>query len=96
MRPLSEREVKARYKDVLTKEDECTIVMAADPATSTEEIVWEFDRIFYGKDNTQEAIFKDTSLLITSVIDGFNICIFAYDQTGSDKTHTMFGGKETQ
>jgi hypothetical protein len=27
----------------------------------------------------------------TSVLDGYNVCIFAYGQTGSGKTYTMEG-----
>lgn len=95
VRPLNENEVKAGYKDVLTKEDDRTIVMAADQATSTEVKDWEFDKIFSGSHvhgNTQEAVFDDTSLLITSAIDGFNVCIFAYGQTGSGEhaPHPLF------
>ena len=29
--------------------------------------------------------------MVTSVLDGFNVCIFAYGQTGSGKTWTMSG-----
>ena len=29
--------------------------------------------------------------LATSVLDGYNVCIFAYGQTGSGKTFTMTG-----
>ena len=36
-------------------------------------------------------VFKDTEPLVTSVLDGYNVCIFAYGQTGSGKTHTMEG-----
>ena len=31
------------------------------------------------------------SPLVTSVLDGYNVCIFAYGQTGSGKTYTMTG-----
>ena len=60
----------------MTKEDERTVMMTADPATLTEVKDWEFDKIFSGTNddgNTQESIFYDTSLLITSAIDGFNV-----------------------
>jgi hypothetical protein len=76
VRPLSEAEVKADYKSVLTKEGERTCVMEADAATASDVRDWEFDKIFLGSNangNTQEAVFRDTSLLITSAIDGFNV-----------------------
>ena len=39
----------------------------------------------------QEQVYEDVSALVTSVLDGFNVCIFAYGQTGSGKTWTMSG-----
>jgi kinesin family protein C2/C3 len=47
---------------------------------------FDFDSVFAGsmtEGNSQEDIFKDTKHLMTSVIDGYNVCIFAYGQTGS-------------
>jgi hypothetical protein len=68
--------LKADYANVMTKEDERTCVMASDPVSGSEIKDWEFDKIFNGSEadgNTQEAVFKDTSLLIISAIDGFNV-----------------------
>ncbi|KHJ77710.1 kinesin motor domain protein, partial [Oesophagostomum dentatum] len=40
---------------------------------------------------TQEQIFAKVSPIITSCIDGYNVCLFAYGHTGSGKTYTMEG-----
>lgn len=52
------------------------------------------DRVF-GPKSTQEEIFDQVQPLVTSVIDGYNVCIFAYGQTGSGKTFTMMGRNST-
>lgn len=54
---------------------------------------FEFERVF-NQNHTQEDVFRDTQPLVTSVLDGFNVCIFAYGQTGSGKTYTMEGPRE--
>lgn len=41
-------------------------------------------------------IFEDTGPFATSVLDGFNVCIFAYGQTGTGKTFTMEGTEEAR
>ncbi len=43
---------------------------------------FEFDRVF-GPESTQEQIFNDVAQLVTSALDGYNVCIFAYGQTGA-------------
>jgi kinesin family protein C2/C3 len=53
---------------------------------------FEFEKIFNPK-SRQEDVFAEVAELITSVLDGFNVCIFAYGQTGSGKTFTMEGPK---
>ncbi len=42
----------------------------------------------------QEDVFAETLPVITSCVDGYNVCILAYGQTGSGKTFTMMGSKE--
>jgi len=53
-------------------------------------MVFEFDKV-YGQKITQSEIFENTKAVITSAVDGYNVCIIAYGQTGSGKTHTMMG-----
>ena len=36
-------------------------------------------------------VFVDTAPVVVSVLDGYNVCIFAYGQTGTGKTFTMEG-----
>ena len=82
IRPISSKELEQGYREILNKEDQrmCSMPPDDEKVNSTSKS-WEFDQIFSGHDgNSQEAIFKDTRLLITSAIDGFNVCIFAYGQ----------------
>jgi len=51
---------------------------------------FEFDQVF-DPSTRQEQVFEEAKPLATSVLDGYNVCIFAYGQTGSGKTHTMAG-----
>ncbi|RUS78956.1 hypothetical protein EGW08_013297, partial [Elysia chlorotica] len=52
--------------------------------------VFNFDKV-YNTEVTQEQIFTDTQPIITSCVDGYNVCLLAYGQTGSGKTFTMMG-----
>ncbi|KAI5062062.1 hypothetical protein GOP47_0022601 [Adiantum capillus-veneris] len=51
---------------------------------------FKFDRVFSPTHN-QSDVFLDTARVVVSVLDGYNVCIFAYGQTGTGKTFTMEG-----
>nr|VDD26852.1 unnamed protein product [Brassica oleracea] len=54
-----------------------------------------FDHVFKPEDG-QETVFAQTKPIVTSVLDGYNVCIFAYGQTGTGKTFTMAGTPENR
>lgn len=54
---------------------------------------FEFERV-YGPETDQHSVFDDVAPLLTSLLDGYNVCIMAYGQTGSGKTHTMLGSHD--
>ena len=41
-------------------------------------------------------VFADASPMVVSVLDGYNVCIFAYGQTGTGKTFTMEGSEDNR
>jgi len=53
-------------------------------------VTYSFDGCWYS--GSQEEVFEDTKDLVQSAIDGYNVTIFAYGQTGAGKTFTMYGG----
>ncbi|GER47024.1 kinesin-like protein [Striga asiatica] len=100
LRPLSEKEMCAKERNVLANVDEFTV-----------EHMWRddrikqhmYDRVFDGQ-ASQEDVFEDTKAcsikfnfvylyLVQSAVDGYNVCIFAYGQTGSGKTFTIYGSE---
>ncbi|CAA2986352.1 kinesin KIN-14S [Olea europaea subsp. europaea] len=56
---------------------------------------FKFDHVFRPEDD-QEAVFVQTMPIVTSVLDGYNVCILAYGQTGTGKTYTMEGTPENR
>eukprot|EP00795_Rhopilema_esculentum_P017163 gene17163-8705_t len=67
---------------VMAQDDENVSVTAAKAKS------FEFERVYSPADN-QDQVFEDVAPLLTSLLDGYNVCIMAYGQTGSGKTHTM-------
>ncbi|CAH1799654.1 unnamed protein product [Owenia fusiformis] len=58
--------------------------------TSKQTKAFEFERVYSPLEN-QDTVFEEVQPMLTSLLDGYNVCIMTYGQTGSGKTHTMLG-----
>eukprot|EP00656_Telonema_subtile_P051544 TRINITY_DN6958_c0_g1_i3.p1 TRINITY_DN6958_c0_g1~~TRINITY_DN6958_c0_g1_i3.p1 ORF type:complete len:580 (+),score=132.77 TRINITY_DN6958_c0_g1_i3:1380-3119(+) len=88
VRPLNAKEkLEQQIVDLLESGDELTILDGKHNRR------FEFDQVL-GPSSTQATVYATVAPLVASVLDGYNVCIFAYGQTGCGKTHTMEGTKE--
>eukprot|EP00747_Dinoflagellata_sp_TGD_P187024 gnl/TRDRNA2_/TRDRNA2_44467_c0_seq1.p1 gnl/TRDRNA2_/TRDRNA2_44467_c0~~gnl/TRDRNA2_/TRDRNA2_44467_c0_seq1.p1 ORF type:complete len:604 (-),score=77.96 gnl/TRDRNA2_/TRDRNA2_44467_c0_seq1:108-1880(-) len=83
VRPLIEQELAHGERAVVRALDGVTL------EAGQSDNVFSFDGVFCPGD--PEQIFEDCRDLVQSATDGHNVTIFAYGQTGTGKTHTMYG-----
>ncbi|KAF2295791.1 hypothetical protein GH714_034014 [Hevea brasiliensis] len=93
-RPLIKEEIPAGYKMVVDFEAAKDGDLGILTGGSTRK-TFKFDRVYTPNDN-QVDVFADASPLVISVLDGYNVCIFAYGQTGTGKTFTMEGTEQNR
>jgi len=55
--------------------------------------MFEFDKVF-GSNSRTKALWKEVSMMVGLVLEGFNCCIFAYGATGAGKSFTMLGAPD--
>jgi len=82
VRPLSTKEQNAGDSTVLQSTDDMTLLL---PDGNT----FACDGIY--SPGSQEQIFNDCRDLVQSAVDGKNVTIFSYGNTGTGKTYTMYG-----
>ncbi|KAK1888592.1 Kinesin-like protein KIF25 [Dissostichus eleginoides] len=77
---------------VSTVSDDTVMVNCIKTGMPVHNKMYEFERV-HGPEESQDAVFEEVKPLLTSLLDGYNVCIMAYGQTGSGKTHTMMGSQ---
>ncbi|CAN0914242.1 Kinesin-like protein KIN-14S [Linum grandiflorum] len=93
-RPINQSELQKGSNSVVefdSSQDNELQILSSDSSKKQ----FKFDHVFKPDDN-QEAVFAETKPIVTSVLDGYNVCIFAYGQTGTGKTFTMEGTLENR
>ncbi|XP_020663900.3 kinesin-like protein KIF25 [Pogona vitticeps] len=77
-------------KVVYAADDETVVVKCSRSGHALINKMFQYGRVYSASDS-QMTVFADVSPLLTSLLDGYNVCIMAYGQTGSGKTYTMLG-----
>jgi kinesin family protein C1 len=68
--------------DIVSLVDDRTVTVLNPKDTRQQSHRFSFDRVFSPSDG-QEAVFEEVSEFVHSALDGYNVCIFSYGQTGS-------------
>jgi len=84
VRPLNEREEAECCEPALEPIDDMTL--------KAPQGCFSFDSVL--APGSQEDVFDECRDLVQSAVDGYNVTIFAYGQTGAGKTYTMYGSPE--
>merc|ERR1712190_530662 len=66
------------------------MTVGMEPRSNRDPTVeYSFDAVFMP--GSQEEVFESCCDLVQSALDGYNVTMFAYGQTGAGKTFTMYG-----
>uniref|UniRef100_A0A1I8MI83 Kinesin-like protein unc-104 n=1 Tax=Musca domestica TaxID=7370 RepID=A0A1I8MI83_MUSDO len=104
VRPFNSREISRESKCIIEMFDNTTTAITNPkvPPNSADSVKrFNFDYSYWShnpKDpcfSTQAMVYKDIGEeMLQHSFDGYNVCIFAYGQTGAGKSYTMMGKQE--
>lgn len=85
--------VFCRVRPLLSNEGNAPIGYLTTPGMDIVKILsarkdFQFDKVFLPT-SVQDDVFLEVEPIVRSALDGHNVCIFAYGQTGTGKTFTM-------
>eukprot|EP00928_Gymnodinium_smaydae_P043676 TRINITY_DN29219_c0_g2_i1.p1 TRINITY_DN29219_c0_g2~~TRINITY_DN29219_c0_g2_i1.p1 ORF type:complete len:944 (-),score=200.85 TRINITY_DN29219_c0_g2_i1:184-2610(-) len=102
IRPLAEAGGHAEdgtvHAKILEKWDEESVTIGTQYMFSKGEAQYTFPRRVFGPDCSQQEVYDVIAPELVEAFtqrNGYNILFFAYGQTGTGKTHTMFGSPES-
>ena len=86
-RPRSTKEIKENSQNIITTSSKELVIRTLNDCSKT----YTFDKVI-GPDATQEHVYDQVMAgMMSEVLEGYNVTVFAYGQTGTGKTFTMLG-----
>ncbi|XP_049875975.1 kinesin-like protein unc-104 isoform X5 [Pectinophora gossypiella] len=103
VRPFNSREISRECKCIIEMSGNTTVIVnpKAPPGSKDSAKSFNFDFSYWSHNpsdpefSSQVMVYKDIGEeMLQHAFDGYNICIFAYGQTGAGKSYTMMGRGE--
>ncbi|XP_076803302.1 kinesin-like protein KIF1A isoform X3 [Clavelina lepadiformis] len=102
VRPFNKREKDKKSKCIIQMNG-CTTVIT-DPKQAKDPKSFNFDYSYWSHTTSdderfisQHQVYNDFGVeMLQHAFDGYNICIFAYGQTGAGKSYTMMGKQDSK
>ena len=88
----------------VAQENRCTVYSTSDPdaliandpaRASRPSKRYNFNKVFT-ESTSQSDVFTSIQPLVDSIVEGYNVCLFAYGQIGSGKSYTIMGKCDPQ
>ncbi|XP_059608868.1 kinesin-like protein unc-104 isoform X3 [Phlebotomus argentipes] len=105
VRPFNSREIARESKCIIEMSGATTSIVnpKVPPGTNDSVKRFNFDYSYWSHDasdtdfTTQSMVYGDIGEeMLQHSFDGYNVCIFAYGQTGAGKSYTMMGRQEVE
>ena len=96
-RPMNSKEISNDTHEIVMVDSSRNQVSVKDPNKPEGGKMNSFTFDYaYGSASTQKQVYEQcASPIVTCVLEGYNGTIFAYGQTGTGKTHTMVGDRNS-
>lgn len=100
MRPFNSRELQRNAHCIIRMENSTTFITS--PASESDIKSFTYDHSYWSHTDssdpsfiTQRQVYEDLGIeMLDHSFEGYNVCIFAYGQTGAGKSYTMMGRLE--
>ncbi|XP_053539640.1 kinesin-like protein KIF1A isoform X5 [Ictalurus punctatus] len=101
VRPFNSREMSKESKCIIQMSGNTTTII--NPKVPKETKSFNFDYSYWSHTSpedsnyaSQQQVYRDIGEeMLLHAFEGYNVCIFAYGQTGAGKSYTMMGKQET-
>ncbi|XP_074605037.1 kinesin family member unc-104 isoform X3 [Brevipalpus obovatus] len=101
VRPYNNREISKECRCIISMNGQTTSI--TNPKDPDSDKNFNFDHSYWSHDESdpnfasQEKVYADIGEeMLQHAFEGYNVCIFAYGQTGAGKSYTMMGTKDEE